>query len=52
MNYYVEYEMLQDTQMTLQLLVGLHISSDWTGQGLCKKMKHMLFGCENKCKFV
>jgi hypothetical protein len=25
MHYYVEFEMLQDTQMTLQLLVGLHI---------------------------
>jgi hypothetical protein len=25
MNYYVEFEMLQDTQKTLQLLVGLYI---------------------------
>jgi len=25
MHYYVEFEMLQDTQMTLQLLLRLHI---------------------------
>jgi hypothetical protein len=25
MNYYAEFEMLQDAQMTLQLLVGLHV---------------------------